>query len=829
MENVVPGALRRLRAADIIRMAGLTAASLGQEYCRTGAVHSTQRQDVRLIGIVDISHTTNGFSASSLDSGDDLNTVPQIETNRRHYSVEVEIQNSVSWMSTCSCSVNTATPSLLCAHAAALLYQWLARPASFISIADGAAGQVNVGVASAVVEEQKQAVGSEAGEPERPSGAAKPVRPLVSPRGPSPLGSLTDILTQLGLSDLRGIAREYEIITNGMSKQQLAEAVVAALGQPETVRRVAATLEKSQRQLLAAIVLAGGSVNDDDLRGIYERFALGQPAQLQGVLVALQNKAMLFRANMNSTAQQRIGLSGALLDVGWFVPVEVRSALRVMVPVTSFNVYSDEFSEKEAPVLQERGAFNLLTDLLLIARTLDGYRVEKDDEWLERGASGSAGRSTDTPFSIRISGSYAATADGSVAMPPPADTPPESLIAAVQAVVPRSTTFLRFAVRLLRLADILHKDDGGGPYLRVLPNAAQLLLGPGCADVVRDLFELWLTQSSYEDLFALREDGVRLRCRATSLNVPVMRAGELEAENSEARQSVLALLAQVPLNQWVSFQGFARFMYRLVPLFLQKRQRLFSSPHWWLEVEEGRPLRPLTRGEWLQAESRYLARLLSGPLHWWGICDIAATQNGQLLAFRLTDMAAWLFNNQAIEEEASVQNYHDLIESLDIVDSEEMLVTCSSRAWPLIEIMETFTEAAGVKQNRLCYRLTPKVLGKALSHGHHPAQFLELLRHRAEHTSQPTAAQTQMLDQLERWIASYGRARLYTGVTLLETADSMVMRELVATTSLDQQIVQPIHPTLLILKKTGTERIIDDLKRRGQPPLLHDEEMYGAE
>lgn len=826
MENVVPGALRRLRAADIIRMAGLTAASLGQEYCRTGAVHSTQRQDARLIGIVDISHTTNGLSSSSLDSGDDVNPVPQIETNRRYYSVEVEMLSSAAWKSTCSC-VNPAMPVPLCAHAAALLYQWLARPASFALIADSADNHEKAGVAASAIEEQKQTTGGGVREPGTPFGATKPVKPLISPRGPSPLGSLTDILLQLGLSDLRGIAREYEIITNGMSKQQLAEAVVVALGLPETVRRVAATLEKSQRQLLATIILAGGSVTDDDLRGIYERFSLGQPAQLQGVLVALQNKAMLFRTNMNSAAQQRIGLSGALLDVGWFVPVEVRSALRATVPVTPFNVYSEEFSEKEAPVVQQRGAFDLLTDLLLIARTLDGYHLEKEDTWFERGTAGTAGRSADTPSSIRAPGSY--TSDGSVAMPAPADTPAETLLTEVQAVLPRSTAFLRFAIRLLHLADILHKDDSGAPYLRMLPNVAQLLLGPAYADVARDLFELWLTQSSYEDLFALREDGVRLRCRATSLNVPVIRAGEIDAENSEARQSILALLTQVPLNQWISFQGFARFVYRLMPLFLQKRQRLFSSPHWWMELEEGRPLRPLNRGEWLHAENRYVARLLSGPLHWWGVCDIAATPDGQLLAFRLTDMAAWLFQNQPIEEESSEQDYQHLTASLDIINSEEMLVTCSSRAWPLIEIMETFTEAAGVKQDRLCYRLTPKVLGEALSHGHQPAQFLELLHYQAAHTAQPSAVHAQMLDQLERWIASYGRARLYTGVTLLETADTMVMRELAATTSAEQQIVQSIHPTLLILKKTGAEQIIDDLKRRGQPPLLHDEDIYGAE
>ncbi len=57
MGNIVPSPLRRLRAADIIRMAGLATASLGQEYCRAGAVHSTKRQSTRISGLVDVQYT----------------------------------------------------------------------------------------------------------------------------------------------------------------------------------------------------------------------------------------------------------------------------------------------------------------------------------------------------------------------------------------------------------------------------------------------------------------------------------------------------------------------------------------------------------------------------------------------------------------------------------------------------------------------------------------------------------------------------------------------------------------------------------------------------
>ena len=64
MEQVVPSVLQRLRAADIIRMAGLTVASLGQEYCRTGMVHNTQRQGTCLSGTVNVPHMSPEIAAS---------------------------------------------------------------------------------------------------------------------------------------------------------------------------------------------------------------------------------------------------------------------------------------------------------------------------------------------------------------------------------------------------------------------------------------------------------------------------------------------------------------------------------------------------------------------------------------------------------------------------------------------------------------------------------------------------------------------------------------------------------------------------------------------
>jgi len=812
MQNVVPDALQRLRATEIMRMAGLIAASLGQEYSRIGSFRETRRQSARISGLLEIPPTAYALAAWDKNETAQSQKVQEKAEKQLSYSIEVEIKNSSSWICVCSCG---SPATMLCAHAAALLYHWIAQPAAFLPA-------VNSPVAEhASVQEHKHAsVASNEIKPEvvpveiaRQSGLTNSIVIRYS-------ADLSNVLMQLGLSELRGIAREYELVTNGMTKLQLTERLVETLKQPEVVRRVAATLEKTQRQLLAALTLAGGVIADEDLRSLFERFSLGQPGQLQRILLVLQGKALLFRTSMSSYGTSAAGsLGGALMDVGWYVPVEVRVALRVFVPVTSFDIERQD--EKHGPLtLQYAEPYRLLADLLLVARVLDGYVLGPDDNWLPRSQAGPR------PSDLNLYSRSVSNTDRSVQVQAPEDTPSTALISALQAVVSRPTSFLYFAVRFLRLVNVVYKDDSGA--LRILQTTAQFLLGSPSMEMLKDLFDLWLHKSSYSDLFDLQADGLRLCCRAAPLGIPILRPDELDAENSEARQTLVSLLAQTPLNQWISFQAFVRFIYRLDPLFLQKRQRLFSSPHWWFEQESKRVLKPLQQNDWLRAEMPYIAHLLSGPLHLWGACDIALSAEGRLVAFRLTPLAGWLLNAQAFEP---VDNDPLFLSSapLNVISKDEVLVPCSVSAWPVINILETYMQPAGIQGDQLRYRLTPAALSNAFGRGLRPANLLELLRALPATDSEEGGQLSQLLGQLEQWIASYGRVRIYTGVKLLETTDAIVMRELSATTSLDAHIVQPIHPNLLVLKKTAFELVIDELKRRGQPPLLHDEDFHGPE
>jgi len=822
MDNVVPGALRHLREADIMSMVGLELAALGQEYYRIGAVHSTMRQEVQLAGIVEVPDQAFEKAVSPTNAVGEVQGTGQVEPEPGRYLVKVEIHGPDAWSATCSC--NTPSDALsICPHVAALLYQWLAHPLSFISPSSDSnfpempSSQQQAEPLDGVHESEVLPESTIERYARQAEQTFEPPADLPGGQVTVPLGNLTEMLTQLGLSELRAIAREYDVTKTGLSKQQLVEAIVELLKQPEVVRRVVGSLEKQQRQLLAAITLAGGAVTDDELRGLFERFSLGYPNQLQGALAALRSKCLLLRTSFNASLQQRMSLVGSLLEVGWYVPAEVRAALHVTVPVTPFEVRPGKDGEAGTAKIEQARPYALLEDLLLVARALDGYQLGKEDEESDHSANRGELRG-------HLTGSPTASTSRLVTLPPPPGMPSPALLSSLQAVVPRSPTFLRFAIRLLRLVDILYKDDAEAPYLRALPTIARLLLGPTRREVARDLFKRWLTQPTYAELFDLQEEGLRLRFRTGPLGRPALRTGELETENGEARQVLVALLAKVPLNQWVSFSAFARFVYRLNPTFLQRRQSIFSLPAWWLERDEGRPLHPAQLNDWMRVEGRYLNRLLCGPFHWWGLSDLALSSTGQLQAFRLTPLAGLLLNGTTGSRHVIRDDEQAPASMLTISQAGDILISCSSSAWQLIELIEDFAEVAGVESGQLRYRLAARSLGDALSRGLHPGALLQTLYQHAG----AGVPLTSMLERLEQRIASYGRVRLYIDVTLLEVADAPVMRELAAITPLEEQVVRAVHPTALILKKQGAERIVQDLKRRGQTPLLHDEEAFLA-
>src|SRR5579883_3291228 len=129
MDDVVPSVLQRLREADIVGMAGLAGASLGQEYCRRGFISLMKRQGVRLSGVVTL---PAAFSeAEGEQEAGELREEEPAETASQQFELTVEVVSNSACQVVCSCGKQA---TLICPHAAALLYQWINRPLSFTAL-----------------------------------------------------------------------------------------------------------------------------------------------------------------------------------------------------------------------------------------------------------------------------------------------------------------------------------------------------------------------------------------------------------------------------------------------------------------------------------------------------------------------------------------------------------------------------------------------------------------------------------------------------------------------------------------------------------------------
>lgn len=77
---------------------------------------------------------------------------------------------------------------------------------------------------------------------------------------------------------------------------------------------------------------------------------------------------------------------------------------------------------------------------------------------------------------------------------------------------------------------------------------------------------------------------------------------------------------------------------------------------------------------------------------------------------------------------------------------------------------------------------------------------------------------------LARWWAGYGTIRLYDELALVELDDDLLLRELLATSSLSEILVQVCSPRVVAIDPAGVDTLLAELTRLGHTPRL----MEGA-
>ena len=273
--------------------------------------------------------------------------------------------------------------------------------------------------------------------------------------------------------------------------------------------------------------------------------------------------------------------------------------------------------------------------------------------------------------------------------------------------------------------------------------------------------------------------------------------GEWQNDPLRARDTILELLKRLPRKTWWSLASFVAAIKHLQPDF-QRPSGDYDS--WFIRLQEsGAYLRGFDH--WEDVDGALLRFLICGPLHWLGMLDLAAPEEGlPPTAFRFSAWADALLNGAAPE-------------GLEVED-ETLLLSSDAR----LRTPRLAPRAARYQVARFCswesasdevyaYRLTAASLSRARQQGLRAGHLLSLLRRYA--LSMPPS----LGRALERWEEHGGEARLQHALILRLRSPEML--QALRNSRAARFLGDALGPTAVLVKPGAAEKVLAALAEMG--------------
>ncbi|MBN1890030.1 MAG: helicase-associated domain-containing protein [Thermoflexales bacterium] len=345
---------------------------------------------------------------------------------------------------------------------------------------------------------------------------------------------------------------------------------------------------------------------------------------------------------------------------------------------------------------------------------------------------------------------------------------------------------------------------------------------PDPAQRIKRLWQAWLTGGSdvfFELAWAARRHGNLAIMRAIAASLPKFTPFDLMNELALARRSlarVLAgLLAASPspsaqdeqANAWLAWNTVAQTIFDLHPNLLNT---YFTRQNWWLATAAGAHKRynPGQRGDWDKSVRHVLAATIEGPLQWLGAVELGY-ERSTLAALRVTPLGHWLLTGRGQPPEAlGAPRAGEPPAWIDAhtwrmpagAGSAEMLSTCRVLGEPADRPFTFRLSDAGIER-ALLSGATPQVMA-----AHFEAAGIPI----------PPAA----MARIEQAAGRIGRLRLYEGLALIECADELALKEILAGTRLKEQLVCQLSPRLAVIRAESVDPAIGELIDKGYTPRV---------
>jgi hypothetical protein len=316
------------------------------------------------------------------------------------------------------------------------------------------------------------------------------------------------------------------------------------------------------------------------------------------------------------------------------------------------------------------------------------------------------------------------------------------------------------------------------------PEAVRAFLEARRGEALAVLAQAWLNSSTHNDL---------------RLTPHLSAEGEWKNDPKRTRQTVLGFLSRIPGDAWWSLPALIAAVHQTWPDF-QRPAGDYDS--WFLRDERsGEFLRGFEH--WDEVDGALIRYLICGPLHWLGVVDLAASEEGAeapITAFRLSKWAAALLAGEAPARLAA--------ESAPVhVRSDGRLgiphLTPRALRYQIARFCE-WVEEVGEEYR---YRLTPSSLQRAGEQGLSVQQLLALLRKHAE------AIPPNILKALTRW-EQHGREARLERVSVLRVGSPELLQSLRASRAA-RFLGDPLGPTTVIVKEGAGEKVLEVLTEMG--------------
>jgi hypothetical protein len=329
------------------------------------------------------------------------------------------------------------------------------------------------------------------------------------------------------------------------------------------------------------------------------------------------------------------------------------------------------------------------------------------------------------------------------------------------------------------------------------PEPARKFLEVGRGEALTRLAQAWLGSWQFDELRLL--PGLVLE-------------GEWATDPLATRQTILAFLANLPGGDWWSLEAFIEAVRRQHPDF-QRPAGDYDS--WFIrQAGTGEYLRGFEH--WDQVDGELLRFTITGPLHWLGLVDLAASADrvapadgGTVQAFRLSSWSSALLHGSPVEG----------------LEKEVQPVQASSNGW--LRVPRRTSRSLRYQLARLCewgklegevyrYRVTANALARAGKQGLRAGHLLALLRKHAPLTP-PVLA-----NALERWEEYGSQARLERMLVL--RVNSPELLQALKASRAARFLGDPLGPAAIAVRAGAWEKVVETLAELGYLSEVHLEE-----